>query len=244
MATEKRSHAEHEEQAAKNRKRLALAAAAALLLLRKKRNSIVDTALAAGFPIPFIAHHLAKSLVVPIAESRAYARQAGLKRLEAEAVSADLGSIVRFAERRAFLHAEVARDLARSRKAADHYAKRWAAKAASAEGETKAEIVKVANAETQGALKRIAVTESADSFNSSRLDEARATGLDLYRRWDARSDSCPECGDLDGTIVAIDDEFPGGAEPGSIHGSCQCSWELLTAEEAGESPRFNSDEAA
>jgi len=185
-----------------------------------------------------IAHKLRRSVAVSVAEARVFARDAGFKRLRAEALTADIDIRVS----RAVAHSEAVQDLVQGRIAADKYAKRWELKAV---GETVEEAAEAANEDTDGRLKQIAVTESAEAFNETRLYEARAAAaadpdLNLYRRWDAKADACPECADLDGTIVGIEEDFPGG-EPGSIHASCQCDFELLTAEEAGESPRFNPD---
>lgn len=234
MATP-RSPQELAQQAEKTRERLALVAGAALVLLRKKRNATVLAGLDSGLPIPLIAHKLRRSLALSVAEARTYSRDAGIKRLSSEIVSADLKAVIQVNTERAATHAQAARDLIRGRAAADGYAKRWETKAV---GDTAEEAAAAASADTAGSLKRIAVTESAESFNESRLDEAREaaadTGIDLYRRWDAQSDSCPECSDLDGSVVGLDESFSDG-EPGSIHPSCCCSWELLTAAEAGES---------
>ena len=194
----------------------------------------MSAGLDSGLPIPLIAHKLRRSLAVSIAEARTYSRDAGIRRLQAEIVSADLKAVAEFSATSAETHARAAQDLIRGRSAADGYASRWEAKAV---GDTTEAATAAANAGTAGSLKRIATTESADSFNGSRLKEARsaasAIDVELYRRWDARADSCPECSSLDGTVVALNDNFPYG-EPGSIHPSCCCSFELLTAQEAGE----------
>jgi SPP1 gp7 family putative phage head morphogenesis protein len=81
------------------------------------------------------------------------------------------------------------------------------------------------------AIKRIAVTESAQAFNAERGAAAKEAEdlAQLRKRWDARLDSkvCPVCADADGTIVPINEQFPLG-EPGGVHPRCRCSWSIVT----------------
>lgn len=233
MTTNQRSQRELDEQAAKTRKRLALTAAAALLLLRRKRNAIVESGLAAGLPVPLIGQKLSRGLAVSIAEARTIARTAGRKRLIAEAKSADL-PVTEASHAVGRARMAEAEDLYRGRVAADNIAKRWMRKAS---GGTAKEAAAAANEATAGTLRRAAVTESSTAFNEYRLYEGRSLfhdlDVDLYRRWDALADACPACALLDGKIVKLGEPFPGG-EPGSVHPNCLCSWELLTAKEAGK----------
>jgi hypothetical protein len=185
-----------------------------------------------GLNIPSIAQQVRSSARLAIAESRALSRDAGIRRLQAEAASADVDALLdRLALRR-----QVVIDLARGHAASDSYARRWESKAL---GSSTAEAALIANAETDSALTRIAITESSEAFNSGRLAAARASGLDLFRRWDAQADACPVCAMADGKIVGVNEPFPEG-EPGSVHPNCNCDWELISAEEAGEP----SEEAA
>lgn len=110
------------------------------------------------------------------------------------------------------------------------YAKRWLANAA---GETTRAAATAANAATQGSLRRIAVTESAEAFNTGRAKLIRVVRRrELWRVWDATLDrrTCSICEGADGTIVGADENFPDG-EPGAVHPWCRCSWTLVTAEE-------------
>lgn len=66
----------------------------------------------------------------------------------------------------------------------------------------------------------VARTESARAMTVAARDSFRENGLG-GRQWLASGDSCPECSDLDGMVVTIDEEFPGGDVP--LHPNCTCS---------------------
>lgn len=110
------------------------------------------------------------------------------------------------------------------------YSARWLRSAEETSSATKA------NAATQGSLGRIAVTESSQAFNESRLallDDIRrapdvATVTELMRVWDATLDraTCPVCEDADGTIVGLNESFPDG-EPSGVHPNCRCTFTLI-----------------
>lgn len=194
----------------------------ALALLLRRRKTIVDQGLERGLAPAIIAHHIAHDLRLGIAEARALSRDAGLVRLKAEAATID----AEIAIGRAGANQTILRDLLRGRAAANAHAERWLKEAHKADGDVEA----ATEATTRG-LRRIAITESSEAYNSGRLLAARESGLDLYRRWDAMADACPVCSDEDGTIVHVNDPFPIG-EPGAVHPNCACDWELITAAEA------------
>lgn len=94
--------------------------------------------------------------------------------------------------------------------------------------------VDAATAATQGSLRRIAVTESAEAYGSGRAKVLRAQPriIRLLRVWDATLDkrTCPICRGADGTIVGARESFPDG-EPGAVHPWCRCTYTLLTETE-------------
>lgn len=199
----------------------------ATVLLLRKRDDTVAAGLSLGLPVSLIADRLEHEMRGGIAELRALSRDSGLLRLRAEALSLDL----ELSLRRDAHFASITKDLIRGHVSGDSYAARWYRHA---DGETAAEAAAKANSETVGSVRRIAVTESSESFNSGRLEAARSAGLDLYRRWDAQADACPVCGDQDGIVVGVSESFPEG-EPGAVHPNCCCDWELISAAEAGVS---------
>lgn len=151
-----------------------------------------------------------------VAAVRQSARLAGLARLEAEAAALGL----RTGLAATAMLREVARDLARAREIARSFAQRWMAGGAVRNG-------------GRGSIERIAATETAEAFTSSRSAAvSRAAGY--YKVWDAQLDkrTCRICAAADGTIVAATARFPDG-EPGAVHPYCRCSWTLLTASEVG-----------
>lgn len=202
-----------------------MAGGLALALLLRRRNRTVSAALSAGVPVSLIPDLLEHEMRSGIAELRALSRDAGLLRLRAEVASLELDLTI---SRAASTHAIVV-DLMRGRVAADSYAARWQK---NARGDTPHDAASAANEATVGSVRRTAITESSEAFNAGRLDAARDSGADLYRRWDAQADACPVCAQQDGVIVAVGEPFPEG-EPGSVHPNCVCDWELLSAEEAG-----------
>jgi SPP1 gp7 family putative phage head morphogenesis protein len=110
----------------------------------------------------------------------------------------------------------IQRDVARAMEAARAYEKQLAL----VEGEA---------AKARPALERIIVTETAQAFNEGALEQARRvendTGVELERMWSAEAGACDECAELDGTVVGLNEFFPGG-EPGSIHPNCRCVDEI------------------
>ena len=85
-----------------------------------------------------------------------------------------------------------------------------------------------------GRAERTSITESADAYQSERLDGLEAAmendpefaaaiaGANLGRRWDCMLEACHLCIPHDGEIVGIGEDFDGGDEPGKVHIRCQC----------------------
>lgn len=87
---------------------------------------------------------------------------------------------------------------------------------------------------TEYRVRSIAATETFHAASEERLTAAREVqselGIVLEKEWNAQHDSCPVCVSLDGTVVGLNDTFPGGTEPGGAHVGCRCWLELLTRE--------------
>jgi hypothetical protein len=78
----------------------------------------------------------------------------------------------------------------------------------------------------------IGASESSDAFNDSRREAAAIYAPEMLRRWDATLDErvCPVCARAHGTTVQVSEDFPEG-EPGAVHPSCRCTWQLIRLEE-------------
>lgn len=75
----------------------------------------------------------------------------------------------------------------------------------------------------------IAQTESVRAFNQGRLAVGREYGYES-KQWDAVPDACPNCADLDGVIVGIDELFPsdlGDVDSPPLHPNCRCGDHLI-----------------
>lgn len=80
-------------------------------------------------------------------------------------------------------------------------------------------------------------TEVIYAYNSVKMDQLRELykeDNDMRSRWDAALDgrTCPACRDLDGKVVQVGEEFPGGILHPPAHPRCRCccvawkaSWE-------------------
>lgn len=69
----------------------------------------------------------------------------------------------------------------------------------------------------------IARTETAFADVAGNMSAYRASGLVSQKQWVAAADCCDECQDLDGEVVAIDDDFPGdGGDGPPLHPNCRC----------------------
>jgi hypothetical protein len=117
-------------------------------------------------------------------------------------------------------HTLAAREAYRAASAAQSYARRfWRAA-------EQTDVTKALDA-TKGSLRRTAVTESSDAFNSARKQAVQHVQRRLMRVWDALLDACPVCAAEDGKIVGVNEKFSIG-EPGSVHPFCRCNWTLVT----------------
>jgi hypothetical protein len=121
-------------------------------------------------------------------------------------------------------------DLWKARRAARGYATNWADDAVEMgkEAATKAQ---------EWRLELGAATESSDAFATERerviQEFAEAyPEANLFKVWDATLDDrmCRFCGAMHGTIVRIDEDFPGGI-PGKVHPKCYCTEQILTYDE-------------
>lgn len=203
-----------------------MAEATALALLLRSRKRAVGAAVERGVDLAHAAEALLPEFRRAIIGARQLSRAAAITRLQKEAASLN----VELGRYRTILAPQSAIDSYRATTTAKSYVKRWVR---NAHGETLEEQAAAADTATFGSLKRIAVTESADSFNAAR--EAvirRATTLDLWKIWDAVLDerTCDVCEGLHGTSVPAGQAFPDGDPP--IHPWCRCHWQLVTRSEA------------
>jgi SPP1 gp7 family putative phage head morphogenesis protein len=92
----------------------------------------------------------------------------------------------------------------------------------------------------------IAVTELAFAYNNG-MEEVIREGIEdgvfpdfTYRKWSTSADErvCPTCGALDGVVVGMDEDFPGGIPLPPAHPSCRCAVEYVFGEgfEIAENP--------
>lgn len=189
------------------------------MLLVRTRNSAVRAGLSSRLSNAGIAQRVERDLTWAIEDARKRSALAGISRLRAEA--AGLGFDL--AQRANTLGHLAARDARRAREAAHSYARRFFRIAESSD------VPNALNA-TKGSLRRTAVTESSDAYNTGRRQAAQQVGRSLARVWDALLDACPVCAAEDGKIVSVNERFSIG-EPGSVHPFCRCSWTLVTLEE-------------
>lgn len=143
-----------------------------------------------------IARKVETALTFAIRESRRRSALAGISRLRAEA--AGLGFELSGAANAVEVMA--AREARRAATAARSYARRfWRAAEQS-------DVTKALEA-TKGSLRRTAVTESSDAFNTGRKQAVQLVGRQLMRVWDALLDACPICAAEDGKIVGVSENF-------------------------------------
>ncbi len=81
-------------------------------------------------------------------------------------------------------------------------------------------------------VKSTATTETFSAASAERDAAAQSTKLyqlEVLRVWDARLDkmTCFTCFNLDGTIVGLNEQFPGGYYPGSVHVRCRCWYSVI-----------------
>lgn len=84
---------------------------------------------------------------------------------------------------------------------------------------------------TEWRVATIAATEVHAAANAERIEAAveaqAATGVELLKEWNAESDACPQCQELDGETVPVTASFSSGTEPGQAHPSCRCWVEIF-----------------
>ena len=68
----------------------------------------------------------------------------------------------------------------------------------------------------------IARTETATADVQGSLAGYRASGLVEGKQWLASDGCCDLCGELDGVIVGLDEDFPGGGGDAPLHPNCEC----------------------
>ncbi len=216
-----------EAQAELNRRKLQATEATILALLLRRRAQIIADGVKRGYSPARIAIELRRAMQAALLEVRRLSRVAGRARLAHELLSHG------YEIRTDASLQSLAFDSLRADIVANSYARRWL-KAAEAEQardrEKKAAIVAAAAAALTGrALERIAATENSQAFTSERDIAARELELETWGKvWDATLDinTCPVCYDANGTVVALDEQFPLGA-PGDIHPGCRCDWSLV-----------------
>lgn len=79
----------------------------------------------------------------------------------------------------------------------------------------------------------IARTETARADVAGNLIGWQASGVVERKQWIVGDDCCPECCDLDGVEVDIDESFPGeGGDGPPLHPNCRCDVSPVVTEEA------------
>lgn len=131
--------------------------------------------------------------------------------------------------------ASAALDAQRAKRAGRWLSERWSKRVGSSLDLSRdtAKAAKVANVKTASDIVGTASYENATAFNAERRAMAwSVTETRLVRVWDAKLDkrTCPTCSGLDGHIVDVGETFPGGANPGSVHGRCRCVDVIVPAE--------------
>ena len=70
----------------------------------------------------------------------------------------------------------------------------------------------------------IARTETRYADVAGSLSAYKASGVVSGKEWLTADGCCDECGDLDGVVVGLDDDFPGdGSDGPPLHPNCECS---------------------
>ncbi len=69
----------------------------------------------------------------------------------------------------------------------------------------------------------IAQTETINAYAEGSLQLYKEGGIKKKVWLDGQPGACPICEDLDGVVVGIDEQFPGGFDAPSAHPGCRCS---------------------
>lgn len=80
----------------------------------------------------------------------------------------------------------------------------------------------------------IARTESAIADTQGAIQGWRESGLVAGKQWLTAPDCCDECQELDGLIVALDEDFPDGDAP--LHPNCRCAVTPVLPEDMPDAP--------
>ncbi|MFW9991929.1 MAG: phage minor head protein [Candidatus Odinarchaeota archaeon] len=73
--------------------------------------------------------------------------------------------------------------------------------------------------------RRIAQTEVIRAYNQGSLQVFREGNYRTKEWMDGQAGACPECSDLDGVVVGINEQFPGGYDAPPAHPGCRCTIE-------------------
>jgi HK97 family phage portal protein len=84
----------------------------------------------------------------------------------------------------------------------------------------------------------IARTETVSGYNDASTLAAKVSGVVTSKKWLTAGDPCPECQDLDGTEVSLDDTF-GDVDGPCLHPSCRCALIYVTSD--GEEATDDAD---
>jgi hypothetical protein len=222
-----------EQRAEENRNRLEKVEAAAVLLLLRRRKATIERAVGAGFSLQTTAERLVPELATGIVQARSLAHIAAVSRVRAEVLA--LGIDARDFGK---LATTTAADVFRATRIAERYAGLWLKRAQASSATTVGGAARSAGSETLYKVRAIGNTEAATAYNGGRLGEARRVITEniVQRVWDADfcKRMCSRCGNADGTIVGLRENFPLG-EPGSVHVGCHCTWQLVTIERTARS---------
>ena len=71
--------------------------------------------------------------------------------------------------------------------------------------------------------RRISQTETIRAYNQGSIQLYKEAGVEKKQWLDGQADACPECEDLDGAIVGINDNFAGGYDGPPAHPGCRCA---------------------
>lgn len=194
--------------------------------------------------ITLAALRLSHSIQTAVMAGRQEARDLGAARLASELAAA--GVVVSIHDLATWDHKE---DETRSQLAGAALSSAWLSavtfSALKALREDEDVVVKMARAKLVMASRaeKTSETEAATALNAERRDglslaaaenetlAARLVEARLGKRWDAQADACHLCAPFDGTVVGINEDFPGG-EPGWMHIRCLCVYTIVPLSEA------------
>lgn len=78
----------------------------------------------------------------------------------------------------------------------------------------------------------IARTETAFADVAGNMDAYRASGVVAEKKWITGAECCDDCQELDGMVVALDEDFPnGGGDGPPLHPNCRCDVVPIVADD-------------